>query len=98
PFPFTQWDGKVVYEIPRLRFRAGVDPATVAFSTGYADDAIRNFAIFDRLQGESAIPPGVRYQICMATPLAIAYNFMVPSVYAPFIETYTAHLAAELNR
>ena len=97
PFEFKQWDGTVVYEIERRRFREGVDPAKVTFNTGYADDAIRNFATFDRLQGEGAVPAGVRYQICMATPLAIAYNFISPAAYEPFIAVYTAHLAAEFD-
>lgn len=98
PFQFTQYDGTVVYEVERLTFADGVDPATVRFNTGYADDAIRNYATFDRLQGDGVIPAGVKYQICMATPLAIAYNFMVPAVYEPFIEIYTAHLADEFRK
>jgi hypothetical protein len=98
PFQFTQYDGKVVYEIERLTFVDGADPAAVEFQTGYADDAIRNYATFDALQADGTIPAGVKYQICMATPLAIAYNFMVPSVYEPFIEIYTAHLADEFSK
>ena len=98
PFQFTQYDGKVVYEIDRLKFVDGVDPTTVTFETGYADDAIRNFPVFDRLQADGTIPTGVKYQLCMATPLAIAYNVMAPAVYEPFIECYTAHLAEEFRR
>lgn len=98
PFQFTQFDGTVVYEIPRLTFTAGTDPKSVTFETGYADDAIRNFATFDRLQNEGAIPAGVKYQIDMATPLAITYNFVVPSIYDAFIEIYMDHLAVEFDR
>jgi hypothetical protein len=98
PFQFTQYDGTVVYEIERLTFADGVDPANVTFQTGYADDAIRNYATFDKLQADGVIPAGVKYQICMATPLAIAYNFVVPAIYEPFIEIYTAHLADEFRR
>ena len=98
PFQFTQYDGTVVYEIERLTFAEGIDPAAVIFQTGYADDAIRNYATFEALQSHGAIPAAVKYQICMATPLAIAYNFMAPSVYEPFIEIYTAHLADEFRK
>lgn len=98
PFEFKQWDGKVVYEIERLTFADGVDRATVTFRTGYADDAIRNYATFYKLQADGVIPEGVKYQICMATPLAIAYNFIAPAVYEPFIEIYTAHLADEFRK
>ena len=43
PFKFTQWDGKLLREIPRLRIKPGarLDPATI--KTGYADMAIESF-------------------------------------------------------
>ena len=34
PYKFVQWDGKVVREVEQVRFKPGVDPATVAFETG----------------------------------------------------------------
>ena len=34
PYKFVQWDGKVVREIEQVRFKPGVDPATVSFETG----------------------------------------------------------------
>ena len=97
-FQFIQFDGKVVFEIEQVRFRDGVDPEKVDFKTGYADDAIRNFGIFDRLQGEGSIPAGVKYQICMATPLAIAYMFVSPHARDAFIPVYGQHLADEVVR
>lgn len=97
-FQFTQWDGKVVYEVEQRRIRPGVDPAGVTFATGYADDAIRNYDAFRRLKAEGAIPAGIKYQICMATPLAIAYNFMSPNAYDDFLVPYTAHLRGEFGR
>src|ERR1700749_3299311 len=41
-FKFTQWDGTLLREIPRLRLKPGarLDPATV--KTGYADMAIES--------------------------------------------------------
>ena len=97
-FQFIQFDGKVVFEVNQLRFREGVNPSDVVFHTGYADDAIANFATFDRLQSEGAIPAGVKYQICMATPLAITYMFVAPNTRADFLEVYGNHLAAEVAR
>lgn len=38
PFQFTQFDGTVVYEIPRLTNKDGVDPKFITFETGYAGD------------------------------------------------------------
>lgn len=97
-FQFIQFDGKVVFEVNQLRFREGVNPDDVVFKTGYADDAIRNFATFDRLQTEGAIPAGVKYQICMATPLAITYMFVAPDTREDFLRVYSAHLASEVGR
>lgn len=97
-YQFIQFDGTVVFEIDQVRFKDGVDPAKVVFETGYADDAIRNFATFDRLQGDGKIPAGVKYQICMATPLAISYMFVSPKARDAFMPAYSAHLAAEVER
>ena len=47
PYKFVQWDGKVVREIEQVRFKPGVDPATVAFETGYDKAAL---ASWDGLQ------------------------------------------------
>jgi len=97
-FEFKQWDGKVVFAIERLKFKDGVDPTQVVFNTGYADDALRNYPAFEKLKAEGVIPDHVKYQICMATPLAIAYNFISPNVYDQFIPVYMNHLAGEFER
>jgi hypothetical protein len=78
-FKFTQWDGKLLREIPRLRLKPGarLDPAT--FKTGYADMAIGSWRVFDRLQTEGVIPAGVKFQISLPTPIAPTYNNMVPA-------------------
>ena len=78
-FKFTQWDGKLLREIPRLRVKPGarLDPATV--KTRYADMAIESWRVFDRLQQEGVIPAGVKFQISLPTPIAPTYNNMVPS-------------------
>ena len=97
-FQFVQFDGKVVFEVKQLRFRAGVNPSDVVFKTGYADDAIRNFATFRKLQDAGEIPAHVKYQICMATPLAITYMFVAPRTRKGFLRVYGDHLAAEVGR
>ncbi len=96
PFKFTQWDGKLLREIPRLRVKPGaqLDPATV--KTGYADMAIESWRQFDRLQQEGVIPPGVRFQISLPTPIAPTYNNMVPADRPALISMLTAHLLGEV--
>src|ERR1700756_730298 len=60
PFKFTQWDGKVFREIPRLRVKRGarLDPATI--KPGYPGLAIESGGLFARLQQEGVIPAGVK--------------------------------------
>lgn len=95
-FRFTQHDGAVIGEWPLLRFAPGADRSGVRFETGYAADAIFAFAEFERLQQDGVIPPGVRYQICGASPLAIAYMYIVPDDRVDFVAVYARHLAGEI--
>jgi len=98
PFKFTQWDGVVVREIPRLRVRSGqeVDPGLL--NTGYADMAIESFAVFDRLQRLGAIPSRVKFQVCIPSPLAPIYNNMLPADRPKLIPAITQHLVEEVKR
>lgn len=96
PFRFTQWDGKLLREIPRLRVKPGtrLDPATV--KTRYADMAIESWRLFDRLQQEGAISGGVKFQISLPTPIAPTYNNMVPTDRPALIPALTTHMLGEV--
>jgi hypothetical protein len=96
PFKFTQWDGKLLREIPRLRVKPGaqLDPATV--KTGYADIAIESWRLFDRLQQEGVIPAGVKFQISLPTPIAPTYNNMVPTDRPALIPMLMTHMLGEV--
>ena len=96
-YKFIQWDGKVIFEVDRLRFKAGIDPNSVIFDTGYAADALRNYETFKNLKSEGVIPAHIKYQICMATPLAIVYNFISPHDFEKFVSAYSRHLEEEIN-
>ena len=95
-FKFTQWDGRLLREIPRLRVKPGakLDPATV--KTGYADMAIESWRLFDHLQQEGVIPAGVKFQISLPTPIAPTYNNMVPTDRPALIPMLTAHMLGEV--
>ncbi len=56
PYKFVQWNGKVVREIEQLRFKPGIDPATVVFETGYDKAALASWEIFKRLRSSGATP------------------------------------------
>jgi hypothetical protein len=98
PFKFTQWDGKVVREIPRLRIRPGAKPDAMAFETGYADMAIESWGLFDRMQKAGVIPAHVKFQISIPTPIAPTYNNMVPSDRPGLLPALTRHFIGEVGK
>jgi hypothetical protein len=97
-FRFTQWDGKLLREIPRLRVKpdAAVDPAT--FATGYADMAIESWRLFERLQRGGAIPARVKFQVSLPTPIAPTYHNMLPADRAKLLPALTRHLVGEVEK
>jgi hypothetical protein len=98
PFKFTQWDGKVVREIPRLRIKPGMVPDAKKFTTGYADMAIESFGVFDRLQKSGVIPTGVKFQISIPTPIAPTYNNMIPEDRQKLLPGLTRHFIGEVHK
>jgi hypothetical protein len=96
-FALRQWDGKILRETPLLRFRAGVDPDRVTFETGYADAARASFAVFERLQRNAVIPAGVRFQVCLPTPMASAYMYVSPGARDAYVPAYERALRRALD-
>jgi len=97
PLKFVQWDGKVIREIPRLRIKPGQTPDRKGFKTGYADMAIQSFGVFDRLQKAGVIPPNVKFQISIPTPIAPTYNNMVPADRPKLLPALTQHFVGEVH-
>src|SRR6185503_17872599 len=97
PFALTQWDGKVLREMPLLRFRPGVDPAAVTFETGYAVAARESFATFRRLKAEGVIPARMRFQVCLPTPMASAFMYVSPHARDVYLSTYEGALRHALD-
>jgi hypothetical protein len=98
PFKFTQWDGKVLREIPRLRVRPGTTPDAAGFTTGYAEMAIESWRLFERLAREGVIPATVKFQVSLPTPIAPTYNNMVPSDRPLLLPALTEHLLGEVEK
>ena len=98
PFKFVQWDGKVVREIPRLRLKPGMTPEASAFKTGYAEMAIASWGLFERLQKAGTIPPGVKFQVSIPTPIAPTYNNMVPADRPKLLPPLTQHFIGEVQQ
>src|ERR1700740_450428 len=97
PFKFTQWDGKLLREIPRLRVKPGMTPDPATFETGYAEMAIASCQLCERLQREGVIPAAVKFQISLPTPIAPTYNNMVPSDRPALIPVLTTHMLGEVT-
>ncbi len=98
PFKFTQWDGKVVREIPRLRIKSGQVPASRGFVTHYGDMAIASWKVFEQLQGAGAIPAGVKFQVSLPTPIAPTYNNMVPGDRPRTLSALVDHFQGEVAK
>ncbi len=96
PYKFVQWDGKVVREIEQLRFKPGVDPKTVAFETGYDKAAFASYEVFRKLRAAGAIPPGMRFQVCLPTPQASGYLYVSGPARETYFEVYERALKTAL--
>lgn len=92
-----QWDGAVVRNTELLRFKAGIDPSTVMFETGYAPAAIESYATFSTLRSKSVIPPNARFQVSLPTPMASANMYVSPAAHAAYLPAYERSLIAALD-
>lgn len=66
-----RWGGQ-----PSVENRAKVYKLEDIKSTGYDDQAIASYAIFRKLKAEGKIPPSVRFQVCLPTPLSVVRGFV----------------------
>jgi hypothetical protein len=98
PFELRQWDGAVLRTTDWIRFRSGVDPNTVTFETGYAEAAIESYAVFRRLRDAGEVPAGIRFQVCLPTPMASGYMYVSPSALASYLPVYERSLLTALRQ
>ena len=64
---------------------------------GYAAAARESFAVFDRLQREGVVPPYVRFQVSLPTPLAPLTVFVAEADRVLVEPAYEARMVAELG-
>ena len=96
PYKFVQWDGKVVREIPQVRFKPGVDPAKVVFETGYDKAASASYEVFKRLQASGAIAKHTRFQVSLPTPHSSGYLYVSGPARQTYFDVYERCLKAAL--
>jgi hypothetical protein len=98
PFELRQWDGVVIRTTDWIRFRPEIDPATVSFDTGYAEAAIASYAVFRRLRDAGDIPAGLRFQVCLPTPMASGYMYVSPTSLDAYLPVYERSLLTALTK
>jgi len=98
PLRWVQWDGKLLREIPGLRFRQGVDLDSVAFDTGYDDAALASYAVFERLKQAGDLPAHLRFQVCLPTPAATGWLYVSPKARDDYMAVCERALLAALAR
>jgi hypothetical protein len=96
PYPFVQWDGKVVREIQQVRFKPGVDPDKVAFETGYDKAALASYEVFKRLRESAAIAKGTRFQVSLPTPHSSGYLYVSGPARPAYFRVYERALLRAL--
>lgn len=96
-FALRQWDGTLLRESPLLRFRAGVDPGSVHFETGYAAAAHASYDVFRALRADGVIHAGLRFQVCLPTPMASAYMYVSPRARDAYVPAYERALRRALD-
>jgi hypothetical protein len=96
PFPFVQWDGKVVREIPQVRFKPAVDPDTVDFETGYDKAALASYELFRRLRESGVIAAGTRFQVSLPTPHSSGYLYVSAPARPAYFRVYERALLKAL--
>ena len=98
PFRFVQWDGTLVREIPLIRFKAGVDERDVTFDTGYDQAALESYGTFAALRAEGVVPPHVRFQVSLPTPMAPGWLYVSAPSRDAFMRAYERALLGALAR
>jgi SAM-dependent methyltransferase len=84
--------------LPKLRLRDGERAADIVLGNlGFADAAISSYAIFAKLKRDRVIPPHVRFQVSLPTPLAPISAFIDPEHQAQVEPVYEARVLRELD-
>ncbi|CUS51932.1 hypothetical protein MGWOODY_XGa271 [hydrothermal vent metagenome] len=97
PLTLRQWDGELIRETELVRFKPDVDPSSVVFETGYAPAAIASYDVFRQLRDDGVIPAGVRFQVCLPTPMASGYMYVSPTCIEDYLLTYEKSLLIALR-
>lgn len=97
PFRLIQWDGKLIREIAQLRIKPEIDQGTITYPTGYDAAAIASWETFRQLRAEGVIPPDVRFQVSLPTPMSSACMYISPQGRPAYLAAYERSLLIALR-
>jgi hypothetical protein len=97
PIEIRQWDGTLLRRSELFRLRSGVDPDAVDFPTGYAEAALDSWSRFDALRRAAVVPAGMRFQVCLPTPMSSAFMYVSPRSHDDYMRAYERALLAALG-
>ena len=83
---------------PRLQLRSGASSEDIDFpELGYQAAAIESYAVFSQLKQAGVIGEGVRFQVCLPTPLAVVYVRFIPRDQEAIEQAYERKMLEELD-
>ena len=86
-------------KFPKLCLAEGVDPAEVTFGElGYAREAKGSYLDFCAARGRGEIPQGVRFQVCLPTPMGVIYAFCTARNVVEIDAAYEKAMIREVER
>ncbi|MEJ2171757.1 MAG: hypothetical protein P8X59_03155 [Woeseiaceae bacterium] len=80
-----------------LRVKPGTDATNLDLQTEYARHATESFRKFDELQAAGKIPAGVRFQVSLPTPYAVASLYVSPASWSAFLPAYERAILRDLE-
>jgi hypothetical protein len=92
-----QWDGSLLRRTDLLRFKPGTDLDGIDFPTGYAQAARASWSLFEGLRRDGAVPAGVRFQVCLPTPMSSAFMYVSPRAHDDYQRVYERSLLRALG-
>jgi hypothetical protein len=98
PLPVRQADGTVHRHIQLVRLKPSVDVESVEFDTGYDRAAAASYQTYRTLRAAGIIPPEIRLQVALPTPMATGLMYVSPVGRKDYLRAYERSLLNALRR
>jgi hypothetical protein len=83
--------------LPQLCLGEGVSPSEVRFGElGYAREARASYLDFCAARNAGELPSGVRFQVCLPTPIAVIYSFCTTRDLLVILDAYEQAMIREV--